>query len=110
MVLLSYIPKPTESRSNGCFHNVSFPSTVTSSQKETALRWKFIHYDRNEDNSLNSAEEFIFHRELFDFYGCASFFDHLEMLLDDSDDNRISQQEWSAFFEIPSGTKYSTCG
>ena len=79
---------------------LSVPYTVSSSKKETVQRWKFTHYDRNEDNFLNSAEEFLFHRELYDFYGCANFFDHLEVLMDNNNDNNISWQEWDSFFDI----------
>ena len=78
---------------------------MTESQKRAILRWKFNHYDRNDDNVLNRFEEFIFHNELVKMFGCNKFFDHLTELTDANGDNEITLLEWNDFFDLDtSGT------
>ena len=73
---------------------------VSNSKKKTLLDWKFRHYDRNQDNILNQAEEFIFHEELFEVFQCRLFFDHLSELIDENSNHEITLHEWNAFFGI----------
>ena len=75
---------------------------VPDDEKDAILSSKFTSYDRNEDSALNHFEEFIFHKELGTLFGCRSnkFFDHLNELMDTSNDDEISLQEWSAFFGL----------
>lgn len=76
------------------------PSEVTDAQKEMILGWKFDYYDRNEDDGLSRVEEFVFHEELAQLFGCNKFFDHLTELMDKNKDSEISLQEWNAFFGL----------
>ena len=76
---------------------------ITDQQKETILKWKFDHYNRNGDDSLNPSEEFIFQNEVFDFFGCPAIYPHLNELVDKDKDQKISLLEWNASFGLPSG-------
>ena len=88
-----------------CFLIIS----VTESQKEAILGWKFYYYDRNDDDVLNHFEEFIYHNELVKLFGCNKFFDHLTELTDTNGNNEITLQEWNDFFDLnTSGTTIST--
>ena len=73
---------------------------MSNAQKETILGWKFNYYDRNDDDILHRVEEFIFHDELAEFFGCNSFFKHLNELTDKNGDNEISLQEWNDLFKF----------
>ena len=81
----------------------AFPA-VTDLQKERILRWKFTHYDRNNDSELSYVEEFLFHREIFELFGCSKFYDHLNELSDTNGDHVITKEEWKNFFELFPGT------
>ena len=80
-----------------------FLSTVTDLKKETILRWKFDHYNRNGDDSLSPSEEFIFLSEVFDFFACPAIYPHLNDLMDTDGDKKISLLEWNAAFGLTSG-------
>ena len=78
--------------------------TVSSSQRETVLKWKFAHYDRIDDNVLQYSEEFLFHKEVFDLFGCFKVYDHIQELTNANGDSVISEDEWLAFFVPQPGT------
>ena len=78
--------------------------TVSSSQRETVLKWKFAHYDRIDDNVLQYSEEFLFHKEVFDLFGCFKVYDHIRELTNVNGDSVISEDEWLAFFVPQPGT------
>lgn len=76
------------------------PAEVSDDEKNTVLSSKFTSYDTDEDGALNRFEEFNFHKELRELFGCTQFFDHLNELTDSNQDGEISLQEWSTFFGI----------
>lgn len=68
--------------------------------KEIVLRWKFNEYNTNKDGVLNSVEEFGFHNELREIFGCLTFRQYLKELFDQDNDNAITPQEWFTFFGL----------
>lgn len=68
--------------------------------KSVIVSSKFIVYDLDEDGALNHFEEFKFHAELGDHFGCRKFFNHLNEVMDGNMDSQISLEEWNTFFGV----------
>ena len=71
-------------------------------EKSVIVSSRFIMYDSDEDGVLNRFEEFNFHTELGEHFGCKSkrFFQHLTDITDSNMDGEISPEEWNTFFGI----------
>ena len=67
--------------------------------RQNILRWKFHYYDRNNDNILYPAEQFVFQTELYEFVRCSAIFDHVTDRIDEDSTGTISLDEWNRFFD-----------
>ena len=92
------VSRPADVHCTAHLTNLVLPPAVPDTLKERILLWKFHHYDRNGDNVLFPAEEFIFQLELYEFVRCKAFFDHVSDLVDEDNDGQITHREWTNFF------------
>ena len=65
---------------------------------ETILNWKFEHYDKNNDRSLQDLELEHLFKDIYDLIKVKTFKIQLRQLLNPQDDYSVKMNEWIEYF------------
>ena len=82
---------------------MSFFVDIRESEITKVCSWKFQHYDKDNDESLNSSDQQNFYEEVYRLIGTKSFEGHFDRLIDTDNNGAISKQEFRDLFNLEEG-------